>query len=265
VTSPAASSPPALGEELAALAESLARRAGGLVRDGRTRGLDDVETKSSLTDVVTEYDRASEELIVGALREARPDDGLIGEEGTSIAGESGVHWLIDPIDGTTNYLYALPAYSVSIAAADATGKLAGAVYCPPTDEMFVAHRGGGARLNGAPIQCSPINVIAAALVATGFAYQPERRAAQGRRVAGLLPRVRDIRRFGSAALDLCYVAAGRFDAYYEQWLNPWDCAAGELIAAEAGARSGSFPGAEGEPAGLVVAAPGVFDDLLALL
>jgi myo-inositol-1(or 4)-monophosphatase len=108
-------------------------------------------------------------------------------------------------------------------------------------------------------------VIAAALVATGFAYQPERRAAQGRRVAGLLPRIRDIRRFGSAALDLCYVAAGRFDAYYEQWLNPWDRAAGELIAAEAGARSGTFPGGEGEPAGLVVAAPGVFDDLLALL
>jgi myo-inositol-1(or 4)-monophosphatase len=255
----------ALADELAGLAESLARRAGDLVREGRARGLDDVETKSTLTDVVTEYDHASEELIVGALQGARPDDGLIGEEGTSVEGTSGVRWLIDPIDGTTNYLYGLPAYAVSIAAADEHGAVAAAVYCPPTDEMFVARRGAGARLNGSTIHCSPINVLDAALLATGFAYLPERRGAQGRRVAALLPKVRDIRRFGSAALDLCYVAAGRFDAYFEQWLNPWDCAAGELVAAEAGARAGTFAGADGEPEGLVVAAPGVYDELIALL
>jgi myo-inositol-1(or 4)-monophosphatase len=254
-----------LGEGLVALAESLARRAGELVAAGRAGGLDDVETKSTFTDMVTEYDHASEALIVGAIRAARPDDGLIGEEGTSVPGTSGIRWLIDPIDGTTNFLYGLPAYSVSIAAADADGTLAAAVYCPPTDEMFVARRGGGARLDGRVLHCAPIERLDTALVATGFAYSPERRAAQGRRVAALLPRVRDIRRFGSAALDLCYVAAGRVDAYFEQWLSPWDCAAGELIAAEAGARSGTFTGGEGEPDGLVVAAPGVYDGLVALL
>jgi len=190
----------------------------------------------------------------------------VGEEGTADTGTSGIHWLIDPIDGTTNYLYRLPLYSVSIAARDRDGGVVGVVHAPMTDELFAARRGGGATVNGHRITCSDQRVLGSTLVATGFGYLPERRARQGERVANLIAEVRDIRRLGSAALDLCYVAAGRFDAYYEQWLNPWDLAAGELIAHEAGARIGQFPGRdEGEPAGLLAASPGIYDEMLALL
>ncbi|MGD9702091.1 MAG: inositol monophosphatase family protein [Acidimicrobiia bacterium] len=253
-------------DELLALATELALEAGRLVREGRVLGLVDVETKSTATDAVTEYDRAAEALIVSRLRTARPHDGIVGEEGTADAGTSGVHWLIDPIDGTTNFLYRLPLYSVSIAARDGDGGLIGVVYAPMTDELFAARRGGGASVNGVPITCSDQQILGSTLVATGFGYLPERRARQGERVANLIAEVRDIRRLGSAAIDLCYVAAGRFDAYYEQWLNPWDLAAGEVIAREAGARIGEFPGRDdGEPPGLLVASPGIFDEMLALL
>jgi myo-inositol-1(or 4)-monophosphatase len=236
-----------------------------MVREGRTTGPGAIETKSTATDVVTEYDKASEALITSRLRVARPDDGLLGEEGTSEIGTSGITWVIDPIDGTTNYLYGLPGYSVSVAAVDADGGLVGVVYAPMTDELFSARRGGGAFVNGTPISCRGTRPLESALVSTGFGYLAERRARHGARVARLLPHVRDIRRMGSAALDLCYVAAGRVDVYFEQWLNPWDVAAGELIAREAGARVGEFPGEDDDPAGVLAASPALFDDFLALL
>ena len=242
------------------LAESLARSAGTMARDGRAdHGVSAATTKSSATDVVTEYDRASETLIVDGIRAARPDDAIIGEEGTDTEGTSGVHWLIDPIDGTTNFLYGLPGWAVSIAACDDDGGLAAAVYVPATDEMFTATRGGGARLNGTPIRCSTTSDLALALVATGFSYQPQRRAVQAARLTALLPRVRDIRRMGAAATDLCSVAAGRLDAYFEEHLGPWDLAAGELIAREAGCAVGSIDGGPVRPASVFVSNPLLFD------
>ena len=233
-------------DELLQLAGNLAVRAGHMVRDGRaTRGVHASATKSSTTDVVTEFDRASEALIVGGIIDARPHDGIVGEEGTNTPGTTGINWLIDPIDGTTNFLYGLPAYAVSIAACtdDDTpfGRAeVGVVYIPGTDELFTAIRGGGARLNGAAIHCSATTDLSLALLGTGFSYLPERRAAQAQRVAAMLPRVRDLRRFGAAAADLCYVAAGRLDIYFEEWLGPWDLAAGELIAREAGCLTGGI-------------------------
>jgi myo-inositol-1(or 4)-monophosphatase len=154
---------------------------------------------------------------------------------------------------------------VSIAARTEEGTQVGAVYIPSTDELFTAMRGGGAQLNGVPIHCSTTDVLRHALVATGFSYLPERREAQARRVAMVIPQVRDIRRFGAAAADLCYVAAGRFDAYYEQWLGPWDLAAGELIASEAGCRTGSFDGGPVKPSEVLVANPQVFTAMVDLL
>ena len=254
-----------LTEELLSLCIELAQEAGDLVRAGRRDTALTADTKSSSVDVVTQFDRASEELIVGRLAVARPDDGLVGEEGADRVGTSGVTWLIDPIDGTTNFLYGLAGYAVSIAAYAADGALAAAVYLPATDELFSAARGYGAHLNGVEIRTSACTALPTALVGTGFGYLAERRARQGARVARLLPQVRDIRRIGAAAADLCYVACGRLDAYYEQYLNPWDRAAGTLIAAEAGAIVGSFTGSPGEPDGLLVAPPTMYEPFHALV
>jgi fructose-1,6-bisphosphatase/inositol monophosphatase family enzyme len=257
--------PHTLTDRLGALAERLARAAGHLAADGRRRGLEHVETKSTLTDMVTEYDRASEALIVETIRAERPDDGVLGEEGTSFTGTSGISWIIDPIDGTTNFLYDLAGWAVSVAASDEHGPLAGAVYLPATDEMFTAVRGGGAWLNGRPIAASACADLATALVGVGFSYRVERRTRQATLVAGLLPRIRDIRQIGSAAGHLCLVAAGRLDAFYEEGLNPWDSAAGVLIAAEAGA---TVTGVDGGPLDLTricAAAPGVAEALVAAL
>ncbi len=252
-------------DALVELARSLAHEAGVLVREGRARGLNDVVTKSTATDVVTEFDRAAEELITARLRRERPDDGLIGEEGTDHHGTSGIHWLIDPIDGTTNFLYDLPAYAVSVAAADADGSIAGAVYLPVTDEMFWAGRGTGAWCNGTSIHCSSADEMSLALVGTGFAYRADRRRVQAATIARISPEIRDFRRLGSAAIDLCYVACGRLDVYYEQWLNPWDRAAGELIAAEAGATVGGYRTPGDEPEGLLAAPSGLYDAIRALI
>ena len=254
-----------LGPSLLDLAASIAREAGALVRSGRRDGVHTLTTKSSVTDMVTEFDRASERLIVRRLAAARPDDAIVGEEGTSTAGTSGVHWLIDPIDGTTNFLYDLPGYAVSIAAADAHGALIGAVYVPALDELFTARRGGGAMLDGVPIHCSDRSDLESALVGTGFSYLPQRRAAQADRVARLMPHIRDIRRFGAAAVDLCFVAMGRLDAYFEEHLGPWDLAAGELIAREAGCRTGDFHGAPVHPRQVLVSNPALFEPLAQLV
>ena len=217
------------------LAVALAHRAGETIEDQRDRAVATATTKSSPTDPVTEADRAAEAIVVDGITEARPDDAIVGEEGTDRSGDSGLAWYVDPIDGTTNYLYGLPAYGVSIAVGDTDGLLAGAVYNPVTNEMFAARAGAGATLNGRPIRAAEPVELSSALVATGFGYQAERRRNQAAVVAGLLPDIRDIRRLGSAALDLCAVACGRVDAYYEVGLNVWDFAAGTLIAREAGA------------------------------
>ena len=251
--------------ELRGLAGDLALRAGALISEARRSGAGLVDTKSTATDMVTEYDRASELLIVDALRGARPDDAIVGEEGTADEGTSGVSWLIDPIDGTTNFLYGLPGYAVSIAAADHDGALAGAVYVPATNELFTAGRGQGATLNGEPIRCSTTTDIATALVATGFSYHPELREKHMRRLQHIIGDIRDIRRFGAAAPDLCYVAAGRVDAYFEEHLGPWDLAAGELIAREAGCVTGDFAGDRVRPAQVLVANPAMFEPLRALI
>lgn len=250
---------------LHALAERVAREAGALLREGMGRSRASVETKSTGTDVVTEMDRASEALITDRLLRARPHDGILGEEGADEPGTSGVRWIVDPLDGTTNYLYGFPGFNVSIGAEVAGQSVVGVVYDVIRDELFGAVRGGGATLDGQPIHTSSATDLGQALVGTGFSYEAERRRRQAEVLVTVLPRIRDIRRQGAAALDLCSVACGRLDAYYERGLAPWDLAAGGLIASEAGAVVTDFAGG-GALAGAVVAAtPGVADALRALL
>jgi myo-inositol-1(or 4)-monophosphatase len=259
-----------LHTELLDLARATAEEAAALVAAGRGTAADQVDTKSSPVDVVTAVDTASEALIVRRLLAARPDDGVLGEEGASQAGTSGVRWVIDPIDGTVNFLYGLPAYAVSIAAEVDGRTEVGVVLNVATGELFTAVRGRGAWLTLpgiAPVQLqgSAPASLEQTLVATGFGYRVEQRRAQGAVVAQLLPEVRDIRRYGCASLDLCAAAAGRVDAYYELDLKPWDHAAGALVAAEAGL---VLTGTRGRPFAepmAVAAAPTVAQPLLELL
>jgi myo-inositol-1(or 4)-monophosphatase len=263
-TTDAAASP----SELRALAERLARAAGTQALAGRRllgTGQPATDTKSTATDPVTEFDRAAETLIVGELRRTRPDDAIVGEEGADHQGTSGLEWHLDPIDGTVNFVYDLPTWCTSVGVVDDAGGVAGAVYAPVLDEMFSAARGEGATLNGAPIVVSGIASLDLALVGTGFSYLPERRRTQSMRVASMLPEIRDVRRFGSAAIDLCFVACGRLDAYFEQYLNSWDTAAGVLIAEEAGATTSDFGAGRPGYDGVVVAAPPIHTALLALI
>jgi myo-inositol-1(or 4)-monophosphatase len=252
-------------EHLQQLARSMAVEAGDMVREGRRAGVMMAQTKSSATDVVTEFDRASERLLVERIRNARPDDGIIGEEGSTNIGTSGVSWLIDPIDGTTNFLYGLPQWAVSVAAVDASGPVAAAVYAPVMGELFSARRHGGATLNDRPIVCGHLDDLSTALVATGFSYHSHQRARQARRIAAMMPHIRDVRRLGAASIDLCFVAAGRLDAYFEEGLGPWDLAAGQLIATEAGCRAGDFSGGPIRPEQAVLTNPALFRDLIALI
>jgi myo-inositol-1(or 4)-monophosphatase len=258
-------------EDLLALAVEAAGRAAELLVDGLDRRRAEIETKSSATDLVTEMDRASERLIVEHLLAARPDDGVLGEEGGARVGTSGVRWVIDPVDGTTNYVYRHPGFAVSIAAqqVDREGAVvrtaAGVVADPTHGQVFTATDGGGACCNGEPIRPSGADTLATALVATGFSYDPDRRRRQAGVLAGVLPAVRDIRRMGAAAVDLCSVACGRVDAFYEKGLAPWDLAAGELIAREAGARVGDLHGEPPSGAFVLAAAPGLFEPLADLL
>ena len=218
--------------DLLALARRAAGAAGAMIAGAVAT---DVATKSSPTDMVTEVDRGSERLIVDTITAERPDDGFFGEEGARRPGTSGVRWIIDPLDGTTNFLYRFPAYSVSIAAEVDGDIVAGAVHDVVHRCTYTATKGGGAFRDDMPLAVSGAPTLATALIATGFAYAPEVRVEQAVALTHLLGRVRDIRRGGSAALDLCWVAAGHVDAYYERGLNIWDLAAGKLIAAEAGA------------------------------
>ena len=192
--------------------------------------------------MVTEMDRASERLLVDGILGARPDDGVLGEEGTDQAGTSGVRWILDPLDGTTNYLYGHAGFAVSIGVQIDGVSVAGVVHDPLHGEVFTATLGGGAQRNGRPISVSEESQLGNALVATGFSYEPSRRLLQAQVLAQVIPHVRDIRRMGAAAVDLCSVACGRVDAYYERGLHPWDHAAGALIAREAGALVGHLHG-----------------------
>jgi myo-inositol-1(or 4)-monophosphatase len=221
-----------------------------------------VDTKSSQTDMVSEADREAEAAIADLLRSKRADDALIGEEGAGDEGTSGRRWVVDPLDGTTNYLYRFPAWCVSVALEDEEGGLAGVVHNPLADETFRATRGGGADLNGEPIAVNDHDDLATALVATGFGYDPDVRAGQGDLVRRVLPRVRDIRRAGAAALDLCSVACGRIDGYYERGVNHWDYAAGALIVREAG---GAVVELEGGRFGLAAAGPRLVAQLASLV
>lgn len=249
------------------LAVSVATEAGAMIRDERPDGLGVAHTKSTDLDVVTEMDTRAETLIRARLRDARPEDGILGEEDGLTEGTSGLSWVVDPIDGTVNYLYDLPAYAVSVAIVvgdpttpGAWAPLAGAVVNPRTDEVFHAHLGGGARLTSRgvtrPVRVGSQETLDGALLATGFSYDRGVRRGQAAVVADLLPRVRDIRRMGAAALDLCHVAVGRVDGYWEKALNPWDIAAGLLILNEAGGVASGA--AAGEPVShdlLVAAGP----------
>ncbi|MEO7061290.1 MAG: inositol monophosphatase family protein [Lapillicoccus sp.] len=243
-------------EALGHLAVAVALEAGRLIVDGRPDDLVASATKSSPTDVVTVMDTRSEELIRSRLLDARPDDGILGEEGADHLGTSAVTWVVDPIDGTVNYLYGIPAYAVSIAAV--TGDpgtpgdwevLAAAVADPSLGIVYHATLGGGAyatRTGGAArrLHVGELDALAGALVGTGFGYTEERRRHQGELLLQVVPLVRDIRRIGSAALDLCMVASGQLDGFYEVGLNPWDLAGGWLIVAEAG---GVVTGPSGGP------------------
>jgi myo-inositol-1(or 4)-monophosphatase len=250
---------------LLALAEEAARAAGRLIVEERPRSLQVTATKSSATDIVTEMDQASERLLVAHIRAARPHDGFLGEEGSAEEGTSGVSWVIDPIDGTVNYLYEIPSYAVSVGVRVGDEVVAGAVVNPVSGEVWTASKGHGAFLDGAPVHANASPGLAMALVATGFGYEPARRARQAEILTTVLPRVRDIRRAGAASLDLCALATGRVDGYFEQGLKPWDLAAGGLVAREAGAVVGGLRGRDPGEALVVAASQPLFGELEALL
>ena len=254
--------------ELLALAVDLAHEAGaglreayGLIADG---GLA-ISAKSTPTDLVSEADVATEQRIRARLEAARPDDAILGEEGDDRPGTSGLRWVVDPLDGTVNFLFGIPQWCVSIACEDDAGAVAGVVYDPMRDETWAATRDGEATLDGAPLLRPRRADLATALVATGFGYDAGVREAQARVVARLLPRVRDVRRFGAAALDLAWAAAGRVDAYFERGVHHWDVAAGALICARAGLAVVDLPPAPPSAAGLLVAPPALAAELSALV
>jgi myo-inositol-1(or 4)-monophosphatase len=223
-----------LAEDLRELALTTAREAGELIVRLRAEGVQVAATKSSDTDIVTRADQAAEALVKERLLGARPDDGLVGEEGDDLRGTSGVVWIVDPIDGTVNYLYGLPHFAVSIAAEVDGEVVAGVVVAPALGLEYVATLGGGATCNGEAIRTRPVVPLAERLVASGFSYEQPARARQAGYMAHLLPRVRDLRRLGSCALDLCGVASGTLDAYVEEGAHIWDHAAAGLVVLEAG-------------------------------
>jgi myo-inositol-1(or 4)-monophosphatase len=231
VTTPANDEPAAL----LALAVDIAHEAGALLRSYADRDDLHVTTKSSATDPVSAADHASERLISERVWAARPDDGLMGEEQEADrAGSTGMRWVVDPLDGTVNFLYGIPHWSVSIAVEDGDGPLAGVVHDPSRDDTFTAVLGGGARHNGTPLHLDPPTSVGDALIATGFSYDTTLRGRQAAMLTALISTIRDVRRLGSAALDLAWLAAGRYDGYVEFALHRWDYSAGSLLVTEAG-------------------------------
>lgn len=262
--------------ELEEVAAEVAVTCGDLITTERPAQLDVTATKSSATDIVTDMDQRSEALARALLAQRRPDDGVLGEEGIDVVGTTGITWVVDPIDGTVNYLYNLPHHAVSVAAVigdahsdGAWESIAAAVYVPQLDALYLARREGGSRLIQAGkeqrLHYVPADSLATALVATGFGYAAEARARQGQLVAGLLPQIRDIRRLGAASVDLCQVASGLVDLYYESGLNSWDLAAGWLIAAEAGAEVRGFDSVVPSRTMVMAGDPALLDQLTSIL
>lgn len=257
-------------EELLRIARTVASDVGRFLITDRPKELH-ASVKSSPTDVVTEMDRIAEQRIIAKISSRRPHDGFLGEEGTSQSGFSGVTWIIDPIDGTTNYLYRLPMWSVSIGVAVGTTVVAGVVEVPAMGVQYFGSLGKGAwmasqsKTDAQILTCRDSSRLAQSLVATGFGYSEHRRAQQALILTQVLPHVRDLRRSGAASVDLCWVAAGLVDGYYEYGLHPWDYAAGALIAEEAGARVADLYGGPPTERTIMASAPGIFDELRALL
>jgi myo-inositol-1(or 4)-monophosphatase len=265
-----------VSEELLEVAVEAARCAGALLAERVRRGAErEVSSKSTPTDLVSEADLASERAIRELLAARRPHDGFVGEEGDHVEGTSGLSWVVDPLDGTINFLFGLPQWCVSVAVRDAQGTiLAGAIHDPSRQQLFSAARGARAMLTGpeGTIELGNAHALrprasdlASAMVATGFAYDARVRAAQARVLERVLPRVRDIRRFGSAALDLAWTAAGRYDAYFERTVKPWDIAAGTLLCEAVGLRVVELPEHEDLPWGILVAPPALCEPLLELV
>lgn len=255
--------------ELLEIARRVALEGAELAAARRREGVEVAATKSSITDVVTAADREVEQRIRERLAEARPDDGFYGEESDPGAGPSGLTWVVDPIDGTVNYLYGIPHYAVSVAVVEGDPAaspsemtaLAGVVANPGAGETFSAVAGGGAKRNGVALELAAPVSLAEALIATGFSYDAKERTAQAKAWARMASRVRDLRRLGAASLDLCGLASGRLDGYFEAGLKPWDFAAGALIAREAGAEVRGLEGRREGPEMLIAAHPSIVDGL----
>jgi myo-inositol-1(or 4)-monophosphatase len=261
----------AMEEELLAVARRAAAAAAPVLLERFERTPEGVGTKSTATDLVSDADLAAERAVRGVLAELRPGDAVLGEEGgeSAAARDGGVRWVVDPLDGTVNYLFGFPQWSVSVACEDAAGTLAGVVLDPLRGAEFAATRSGPALLDGAPLASATARAqeLGVALVATGFAYDAAVRERQAAVLTRVLPRVRDVRRAGSAALDLAWTACGRCDAYYERGVQPWDVAAGALVCARAGLELRELQAGTdaAEPAGLLVAPPALAGPLHALV
>jgi myo-inositol-1(or 4)-monophosphatase len=252
--------------ELRAIAAEAARAAGTLLRERFEAGAEQaLRTKSTPTDLVSQADLTAEAAIRDVLAAHRPDDAVLAEEGGEATGATGLRWVVDPLDGTINFLLGVPLWCVSVAVQDAAGTVAGVVFDPMAEELFAADRDGPATLDSVPLRGSAKAELAAAVVGTGFAYEAEVRRRQGELVARVLPRVANLRRTGSAALDLAWTAAGRLDAFYEHALNPWDSAAGAHICDRAGLVVQDLAAADGLPAGVLAAPTAFAGDLQALL
>jgi myo-inositol-1(or 4)-monophosphatase len=251
-------------DALLAVALEAARAAGAELRTRFGRRHEGVRAKSGPTDLVSDADLAAEAAIREVLAAHRPGDAILAEEGGATSGGA-LRWVVDPLDGTTNFLFGVPAWGVSVACEDADGGLVGVVLDPMRDECFAATRSGPATLDGEPIEARTEGTLAEALVATGFSYDAAVRARQAEVVTRVLPRVRDIRRVGAAALDLCWTACGRFDAFYERGLKPWDFAAGVLLGARAGLQVRPLAATTDQPAGLVVTRAELMGELFQLV
>jgi myo-inositol-1(or 4)-monophosphatase len=250
---------------LLSIAVDAAQEAGRLLLDFARRPATGVAAKSTPTDLVSDADRAAEKLLLETITSARPDDGVLSEEGAKGSSTTGLRWVIDPLDGTVNFLFGLPAWAVSIAVEDSEGVLVGVVHIPKLDETFTAVRGEGARLNDDSISVSECDDLAQALIGTGFAYDARARADQAETLTRVLPEVRDIRRAGSAAIDLASLACGRFDGFYEAPMEVWDKAAGVLLIREAGGVVSELEAPLGLSAGVIAAGPALHNALVKLI
>jgi len=252
-------------DRLTEVAGRAARAAAAVLMERFADAASGVASKSSRTDLVSDADRAAERAVLAVLAEERPDDAIVAEEGGGAAGSSGLRWVVDPLDGTINYLWGLPFWAVSVAVEDDAGALAAVVLDPLRDELFEAARSRGAHLGERRLAVREGDDPAEALTGTGFSYSADQRALQAARLATTLPRLRDVRRFGAAALDLAWVAAGRLDAFFETGLAPWDWAAGALLVREAGGVVRELTPRDGSPACVVAAGPGLIGPLVSVI